>query len=59
MSTGTGVVEFSLSPTSSLKILKGDITQWSIDGSSDAIVALSLSLYSEFAVDLVVFFIEE
>lgn len=41
MSTGAGLVEFSLSPTSSLKIQKGDITQWSVDGSSDAIVTFS------------------
>lgn len=33
-----GVVKLALSPSSSLKIQKGDITQWSIDGSSDAIV---------------------
>lgn len=34
-----GLVEFPLSPSNScLKIQKGDITQWSIDGSSDAIV---------------------
>lgn len=45
MSTGAGavedsrgLVEFPLSPSSSLKIQKGDITQWFIDGSSDAIV---------------------
>lgn len=38
MSTGAGLVELPLSPTSSLKIQKGDITQWSVDGSSDAIV---------------------
>lgn len=30
--------QFNLSPTSVLKILKGDITRWFIDGSSDAIV---------------------
>ncbi|KAI3815937.1 hypothetical protein L1987_15621 [Smallanthus sonchifolius] len=33
-----GVAHFNLSPTSSLKIQKGDITCWFIDGSSDAIV---------------------
>lgn len=33
--------EFSLSPTSLLKIQKGDITRWFIDGSSDAIVCQS------------------
>ncbi|GMH30517.1 hypothetical protein Nepgr_032360 [Nepenthes gracilis] len=32
------LVEFALSPSSVLKIQKGDITQWFIDGSSDAIV---------------------
>ncbi|XP_019192335.1 PREDICTED: uncharacterized protein LOC109186687 [Ipomoea nil] len=31
-------VQFQLTPSSLLKILKGDITQWSVDGSSDAIV---------------------
>lgn len=62
MSTGAGLVEFPLSPTSCLKIQKGDITQWSVDGSSDAIVTLSFSpslslfLYSEFAVDVIVFY---
>nr|GMC65699.1 Macro domain-containing protein [Ipomoea batatas] len=30
--------QFQLTPSSLLKILKGDITQWSVDGSSDAIV---------------------
>lgn len=44
MSTGAGLIEFPLSPTSSLKIQKGDITQWFVDGSSDAIVTLSVSL---------------
>lgn len=41
MSTGAGgaaIVDFPLSSTTTLKIQKGDITQWSIDGSSDAIV---------------------
>ncbi|XP_027110619.1 uncharacterized protein LOC113763385 [Coffea eugenioides] len=32
------LVSFQLSPTCSLEIQKGDITQWSIDGASDAIV---------------------
>ncbi|KAL3521310.1 hypothetical protein ACH5RR_019459 [Cinchona calisaya] len=32
------LVSFQLSPLTSLKIQKGDITQWSADGSSDAIV---------------------
>ncbi|XP_057739171.1 uncharacterized protein LOC130956148 [Arachis stenosperma] len=34
----SSVVRFPLSPSSSLVIQKGDITKWSIDGSSDAIV---------------------
>ncbi|KAL8539381.1 hypothetical protein ACS0TY_001126 [Phlomoides rotata] len=42
MSSGSGdgrqLVEFPLSPSSFLKIQKGDRTQWSVDGSSDAIV---------------------
>lgn len=32
------VDHFSLSPSSALKIQKGDITQWAVDGASDAIV---------------------
>ncbi|KAL6977554.1 hypothetical protein U1Q18_026350 [Sarracenia purpurea var. burkii] len=32
------VVRFPLSPSTVLKIQKGDITQWFVDGSSDAIV---------------------
>ncbi|KAL3837818.1 hypothetical protein ACJIZ3_022409 [Penstemon smallii] len=35
---GEAMVEFQLSPSSVLKIQKGDITRWSVDGSSDAIV---------------------
>ncbi|KAF7830880.1 appr-1-P processing enzyme family protein [Senna tora] len=35
---GDGVVRFPLSPSSALVINKGDITEWSINGSSDAIV---------------------
>ncbi|KAL9259157.1 Macro domain-containing protein [Drosera capensis] len=35
---GGGAVEFPLSQTSLLKISKGDITKWFVDGSSDAIV---------------------
>ncbi|KAL8539384.1 hypothetical protein ACS0TY_001127 [Phlomoides rotata] len=35
---GRQLAEFPLSPSSFLKIQKGDITQWSVDGSSDAIV---------------------
>ncbi|XP_073036110.1 uncharacterized protein [Primulina eburnea] len=34
----SGGVEFQLSASSVLKILKGDLTRWSVDGSSDAIV---------------------
>ncbi|MED6170692.1 hypothetical protein PIB30_033458 [Stylosanthes scabra] len=34
----SSVVRFPLSPSSSLVIQKGDITKWSIDASSDAIV---------------------
>lgn len=37
---GGDSVTFRLTPTSSLKIQKGDITQWSVDGSSDAIVSI-------------------
>ncbi|KAM0041862.1 putative Macro domain-containing protein [Helianthus debilis subsp. tardiflorus] len=36
--SGDAVAQFNLSPTSLLKIQKGDITRWFIDGSSDAIV---------------------
>ncbi|KAA8539685.1 hypothetical protein F0562_026377 [Nyssa sinensis] len=32
------IVSFPLSPSSALKIQKGDITRWFVDGSSDAIV---------------------
>ena len=42
---GQGVVAFPLSPASVLKIQKGDITRWSVDGSSDAIVSLSPFLF--------------
>ncbi|MCD7464652.1 hypothetical protein HAX54_053185 [Datura stramonium] len=38
MASGEGSVTFQLTPSSLLKIQKGDITQWSVDGSSDAIV---------------------
>ncbi|XP_073139753.1 uncharacterized protein [Henckelia pumila] len=34
----SGGVEFQLSASSVLKIQKGDLTRWSVDGSSDAIV---------------------
>lgn len=37
-SAAADAVAFQLSPSSVLKILKGDITRWSVDGSSDAIV---------------------
>ncbi|PIN08191.1 Hismacro and SEC14 domain-containing protein [Handroanthus impetiginosus] len=37
-SDGSQEVAFQLSPSSVLKIQKGDITRWSVDGSSDAIV---------------------
>ncbi|TMW87070.1 hypothetical protein EJD97_020461 [Solanum chilense] len=37
-SGGENSVTFQLTPSSLLKIQKGDITRWSIDGSSDAIV---------------------
>ncbi|GFY83450.1 appr-1-p processing enzyme family protein [Actinidia rufa] len=35
---GEDSVNFRLSPSSDLRIQKGDITRWSVDGSSDAIV---------------------
>ncbi|XP_071686386.1 uncharacterized protein [Rutidosis leptorrhynchoides] len=35
---GNAVAQFNLSPTTALKIQKGDITRWFIDSSSDAIV---------------------
>lgn len=35
---GKGVVHFPLSSSSTLIIQKGDITKWSVDGSTDAIV---------------------
>lgn len=38
-------VVFHLSPSSALKIQKGDITRWSIDGSSDAIVRISMYVF--------------
>ncbi|EYU20097.1 hypothetical protein ABFS82_06G059500 [Erythranthe guttata] len=40
MSSGRGddLLEFPLSPSGVVKIQMGDITQWSVDGSSDAIV---------------------
>lgn len=37
---GGDSVTFQLTPASLLKIQKGDITRWSIDGSSDAIVSI-------------------
>ena len=48
--------QLALSPTSSLKIQKGDITKWFVDGSSDAIVSFSLSVsLSLIGFDLLVF----
>ncbi|EOA26328.1 hypothetical protein CARUB_v10025563mg [Capsella rubella] len=38
MASGDELAVFNLSDSSLLKILKGDITKWSVDGSSDAIV---------------------
>ncbi|PKI46188.1 hypothetical protein CRG98_033446 [Punica granatum] len=35
---GARTIHFSLSPASALVILQGDITKWSVDGSSDAVV---------------------
>ena len=37
-----GVVRFPLATSSALVIQKGDITKWSIDGSTDAIVCKKL-----------------
>lgn len=42
MASGDEGAVFNLSDSSFLKILKGDITKWSVDGTSDAIVSLSL-----------------
>ena len=39
VSTMAGLAVFPLSNSSSLKIQKGDITEWSVDGASDAIVS--------------------
>ncbi|KAJ3682903.1 hypothetical protein LUZ60_013130 [Juncus effusus] len=36
--SGAPIVSFQLSPSTALKLQKGDITVWSVDGSSDAIV---------------------
>lgn len=44
MASGDEGAVFNLSDSSFLKILKGDITKWSVDATSDAIVSLSLSL---------------
>jgi O-acetyl-ADP-ribose deacetylase (regulator of RNase III) len=38
MASGDEGAVFNLSDSSLLKILKGDITKWSVDSSSDAIV---------------------
>lgn len=43
---GRRMVEFPIWESTVLKILKGDITEWSVDGSSDAIV--SISVFSPF-----------
>ncbi|KAI3738256.1 hypothetical protein L2E82_28279 [Cichorium intybus] len=40
------VAHFNLSPTSALKIQKGDITRWFIDSSSDAIHKREIDLPS-------------
>jgi hypothetical protein len=48
---GDGFIRFPLSPSSSLVIQKGDITQWFIDAKTDAIVGASLSLFLSQAVD--------
>lgn len=40
-SGGENPVTFQLTPSSLLKIQKGDITRWSVDGSSDAIVSIT------------------
>lgn len=37
---GGEVDRFELSPSSVIKIRKGDITEWFVDGSTDAIVSL-------------------
>ncbi|CAA2990799.1 Hypothetical predicted protein, partial [Olea europaea subsp. europaea] len=37
---GRQLLQFKLSPSNLLKIQKGDITLWSVDGSSDAIVRI-------------------
>lgn len=39
-------VEFKLSPSTLMKILRGNIAQWSIDGSSDAIVTIYIFFLS-------------
>ncbi|OWM87351.1 hypothetical protein CDL15_Pgr022462 [Punica granatum] len=44
---GARTIHFSLSPASALVILQGDITKWSVDGSSDA-VACPLMLIINF-----------
>lgn len=44
-SSAADSVVFHLSPSSVLKIQKGDITRWSVDGSSDAIVRISMHVF--------------
>ncbi|KAG6485119.1 hypothetical protein ZIOFF_053648 [Zingiber officinale] len=39
-SAGGSVITFQFSPLSVLKIQKGDITEWSVDGSTDAIASV-------------------
>ncbi|XP_073304938.1 uncharacterized protein [Primulina huaijiensis] len=41
------MVEFPIWESSVLKILRGDITEWSVDGSSDAILSISLNPANE------------
>jgi hypothetical protein len=38
------VASFQLSPSRALKLQKGDITVWSVDGSTDAIVSSLISV---------------
>jgi len=47
VSNGGGVVRFPLSASSALFMQKGDITKWSIDGSTDAIVRNRSSLSTQ------------
>jgi hypothetical protein len=47
-----GVVRFPLSSSNALIIQRGDITKWSIDGSTDAIVCKIYSTASYFSYNL-------